>query len=495
MIDAVPAPLEVEPGTGEMDLSSIRWVQSSDKATRIAELLVSSLTRITPSPPVIVRNTGKGPGVELVLLSDKAPPGSYTLESTPAGVRIEAGGHTGLLNGIQCMRQYAIRGDRRFPAAVIKDAPAFSWRGVHLDVSRHFFGPDRIRRLLDLMAVHKLNVFHWHLTDDQGWRIEIEEYPELTRVGAVRNEDSGERYGGFYTKQEAADIVAHAEHLGITVVPEVELPGHAQAAIASRRELACGKGPFEVWSRTGISKEVYCAGRETTFRFLETVFDEILEIFPSEFIHVGGDECPKDRWRECPDCQRRIRDEGLADENELQSYVIRRMDRFLASRNRRLIGWDEILEGGLAAGATVMSWRGTEGGAAAAALGHDAVMCPHDRCYFDYRQIPAPDALGPLFDAPVTTLANVYEFSPTSGIEKGRNRILGGQANIWTEAMDSWERVEHMAFPRLGALSEAVWLPEGRRDRASFAARLQSYRALLDALEVSYCDAPDAWLI
>jgi hexosaminidase len=367
---------------------------------------------------------------------------------------------------------------------------------MHLDVARHVFPVRFIERYIDLLARYKLNVFHWHLTDDQGWRIEIKKYPRLTEVGAWRRETVAEKnlepyigdgipYGGFYTQAQVREIVEYARRRHVTVIPEIELPGHAQAALAAYPELACTPGPFEVRTTWGVDEDVYCP-TERTFAFLEDVLTEVLALFPSPYIHIGGDEVPKTRWEESAEAQGVMRREGLKDEHELQSWFIRRIERFLTARGRRLIGWDEILEGGLAPQATVMSWRGTAGGVAAAQQGHDAVMTPGSHLYFDYYQ--GDPAFEPLAIGGLTPLEKVYAYEPIpdtlTPAEAGH--ILGAQANVWTEYLKTPAQVEYMALPRMLALAEVVWSPREARDWAGFARRLPPELAALDRLGVNY---------
>jgi len=378
----------------------------------------------------------------------------------------------------------------------ITDSPRFSYRGLHLDVGRHFFPVDFIKRYIDLMAMYKLNTFHWHLTEDQGWRIEIEKYPRLTEVGAYRRETTLEKnhdpyvgdgtpYGGFYTKDEVREIVTHAASRYVTVIPEIEMPGHSQAALAAYPELGCTEGPFEVSTRWGVHDDIYCPSEET-FTFLEDVLLEVMELFPSEYIHVGADEAPKSRWEESALAQEVIRREGLADEHELQSYFIRRIEAFLQSHGRKLIGWDEILEGGLAPEATVMSWRGIKGGIEAARQGHDVIMTPNSHMYFDYYQADPENE--PLAIGGLITLEDVYGYEPVpdslSWIEG--QHILGAQANVWTEYMKTTDYVEYMVLPRAFALAEVVWSPKDKRDWEFFESRLPSHFEMLDRLGVNY---------
>lgn len=426
-------------------------------------------------------------------------PESYRLAIGEGEIVIAADGPRGFFWGVQTLRQLLpVRIEAKIeepsslslPNLVITDSPRFSWRGLHFDVSRHFFSVAFIKKLIDLLAFYKLNTFHWHFTDDQGWRIEIKRYPELTAVGGYRRGPTGVREGGFYTQEEVREVVAYAGERGILVVPEIEMPGHARAAVAAYPWLSCSKDPIEVWSHGGISKDLFCAGREETFEFIQNVLDEVLELFPSEVIHIGGDECPKDRWKACPDCQRRIQEERLGDEEALQGYFVRRLQSYCARLGRRIVGWDEVLEGGLAPGAAVMSWRGVEGGVEAARAGHRAIMSPTSHCYFDYRQSANPGELGPThFDPPVTTLRKVYAFEPIpEGLsEEQQAAIVGSQGNVWTEDIDSEERAGYMIFPRVCALAEVLWTRIERREWDSFKQRLAVNIRRLDLLSVAYC--------
>lgn len=401
-------------------------------------------------------------------------PEAYTLRIEPGRAALRAGGETGLRHGrVSWARlQAAAAAGADLPCGLIEDEPAFAWRGMLLDSCRHFQDVEFILRLLDLLALHKFNVLHWHLTEDQGWRLEVPGLPRLTEVAAWRRDPDtpdGPPYGGYYTATDVRRVVAHADRLGITVVPEIELPGHCTAVLAAYPVLSCTGGPFEVETGWGIFPDIYCAGRDETFTFLEQVFEHVLGLFPSRFIHVGGDEAPKDRWRACPRCQERIAAEGLRDEDELQSWFVRRFDRWLAERGRRLIGWDEILEGGLAPGATVHSWRGFEGAEAAVRAGHDAVVSPTSHAYFDY---------------PVSTLplSQVYTFDPVPpGLDATqRTRILGGQLNLWTERIEQ-DRIDFMLFPRLCAMAECLWTGAERPGFGDFERRLPGHLELLAA--------------
>jgi hexosaminidase len=429
----------------------------------------------------------------------------YSLTVQPERVVIRAQEHAGLFYGLQTLRQmlppelesdHPIDVSWFIPAVVIEDAPRFPWRGMHLDVGRHMFPVDFIKRFLDLLALHKFNVFHWHLTEDQGWRIEIKKYPRLTEIGAHRAATplpadqhilDGVPYSGYYTQAQVKEIVAYAAERFITVVPEIELPGHSVAALASYPELGCTGGPYEVRENWGIAKDVYCAGNDKVFDFLQDVLSEVMELFPSPIIHIGGDECPKDRWEVCPKCQSRIAEQSLADEHELQSYFICRIEAFLNAHGRRIIGWDEILEGGLAPNASVMSWQGIEGGIQACRQGHDVVMTPTSHCYFDYYQSEnreeEPPAIGGFIP-----LEHVYAFEPIP-IELSpaeAEHVLGAEGTLWTEYIPTTQLLEYMAFPRTSALAEVVWSPPSGRNYSNFLLRLNELNQRLKQMSVNY---------
>ncbi|MGH7465485.1 MAG: family 20 glycosylhydrolase, partial [Longimicrobiales bacterium] len=439
----------------------------------------------------------------------------------PGRIALSAPAPIGLFYGVQTLRQLLpVRAapPHAIPAVTIDDAPRFLYRGMHLDVGRHFFPVSFIKRYIDLLATWKINTFHWHLTEDQGWRIEIKRYPRLTEVGAFRSETvighggrdvplqyDAERYGGFYTQDEIRDVVAHAASRYVTIIPEIELPGHSVAALAAYPELACTEGPFEVLTKWGISEDIYCP-KEETFEFLQNVLTEVMALFPGEYIHIGGDEAPKKRWEESAVAQEVIRREGLADEHELQSWFIRRIEAFLNANGRKLIGWDEIIEGGLSPTATMMFWRNwatvpvgpdsTPVSAAKVAVsrGNDIIMTPNSTLYFDHYQ--ADPAGEPLAIGGYSTLRRVYDYEPVPvdfTADEAR-RVLGAQANVWTEYMKTPEHVEYMLFPRMLALAEVVWSPKDARDWASFAARVPPQLARLDDMGVNYRRPYDATL-
>lgn len=486
--------------------------ENNDEALAVAGYMVD-LMRPSTGYDLDINSDASSNRIKLVIdLSVKGAEGVYRLVTDKKGVTISAPDATGLFYGVQSLRQLLpVEIERKevqkgmewaVPFVVINDEPAFKYRGLHLDVGRHFFPVSFIKKYIDLLALHKMNVFHWHLTEDQGWRLEIKKYPKLTEIGSVRKETlighggirpfkyDGKPYGGFYTQDEAREIVAYAKERHITVIPEIEMPGHALAALASYPELGCTGGPYEVATRWGVFPDVYCAGNDEVFDFLENVLLEVMDIFPSKYIHIGGDECPKARWKKCPKGQARIKKLGLKDEHGLQSYFIQRIEKFLNKHGRYIIGWDEILEGGLAPKATVMSWRGEKGGIEAAEDHHDVIMTPGFALYFDHYQ--ADPKTQPLAIGGFTSTKKVYNYYPvpkdlTGDLEK---YVLGAQGNVWTEYMATPEHVEYMVYPRACALSEIVWSPKSSRNWDDFTRRMQTHFKRLDELHVNYFKGP-----
>ena len=437
----------------------------------------------------------------------------YTLLVEQKKIQLKANKPAGLFYAVQTLFQLMpveIAGAEKsentdwiIPCVSITDKPRYVWRGMHLDVSRHFFPKEFIKKYIDLIAMHKMNVFHWHLTDDNGWRIEIDKYPELTEISAWRVDrekqpwnnrtppEPGEKatYGGFYTKEDVREIVEYAKEKFVTVIPEIEMPGHTSEVLAAYPELSCTGGPFYVkpggyWPNI----DIFCAGNEETFNFLEDVIDEVIEMFPAKYIHIGGDEADKTRWKTCKKCQQRIKDEGLKNEEELQSWFIKKIEKYLNSKGKQLIGWDEILEGGLAPEATVMSWRGFEGGIDAVRQDHDVVMSPVSHCYFDYYQANPefePKAIGGF-----TTLKKVYSFEPTPPVlnQDEAVHILGAQGNVWTEYISTPEHAEYMAVPRMSALAEVAWSPKEKRNWECFRQRLEKQFSRFRQMNVNYSE-------
>ncbi|WP_369181709.1 beta-N-acetylhexosaminidase [Streptomyces mutabilis] len=507
--DVIPQPQHVTSQDAFFQLGPDTGLVADDGAGRTERWLRATLGAATGLP--LVPATGDGGEIRLSLDGGLATEG-YRLDVAPTGVHLTGGGPAGLFWGAQTLRQLLgpdafrrapLPGRRwRLPAVRIQDAPRFGWRGLMLDVARHFMPKEGVLRYLDLMAAHKLNVLHFHLTDDQGWRVEIKRHPRLTEHGSWRSRTKfGHRasplwedkpHGGYYTQDDIREIVAYAAERHITVVPEIDVPGHSQAAIAAYPELGntdvVDTTALAVWDTWGISPNVL-APTDDTLRFYEGVFEELLELFPSEFVHIGGDECPKDQWRRSATAQARIEELALADEDELQAWFIQHFDTWLAARGRRLIGWDEILEGGLAKGAAVSSWRGYAGGIAAARAGHDVVMCPEQQVYLDHRQHAGEDEPVPI--GFVRTLEDVYRFEPVPAelTPSEAEHVIGTQANVWTEVMENQQRVDYQTFPRLAAFAEVSWsaLPApDERDFDAFERRMAVHYRRLDALGVAY---------
>lgn len=458
--------------------------------------------------------SGEG-GISFVLNASLAPE-QYTINVKADGAVVEASALNGFVYACETLKQMlpaAIYGTTKakadwvLPYCSIQDQPRFAYRGMHLDPCRHFWTIEETKRYIDVMTAYKLNRFHWHLTEDQGWRMEIKAYPKLTEVSAWRNgtvikkdwgSNDGIRYGGFYTQEQMKEIVAYAAERGITVIPEVDLPGHMVAALAAYPELGCTGGPYEVWTRWGVAKDILCAGNDEVFTFLEKVFDELIEIFPSEYIHIGGDECfggdaepdRPDPWDVCPKCAARMKALGIRKgpgaKHLLQNYVTDRVQSYLNARGRKIIGWDEVLDGNLSEGATVMSWRGVEGGIKAAEKGFNAIMTPNSHMYFDFYQSQERDK-EPFGIGGHLPLERVYSYEPFDGLKPGTEKhILGVQANLWTEYILTPEHLEYMLLPRMCALSEVQWCAADKKDYARFDASLDHTFAILDAMGMNY---------
>ncbi|HPR33372.1 MAG TPA: beta-N-acetylhexosaminidase [Prolixibacteraceae bacterium] len=497
----IPQPLSMETPPGFYRLNEKTRINFDDGLENEAALLSGYLARYTGFTIEYGTEKNQQNAIRLELNPAIESPEGYTLKVDGKQMVISGQSPAGVFYGIQTLMQLIPLTEgktRRIPAVVIADEPRFPYRGMHLDVCRHFFEVDFIKKMLDAMAAHKLNRFHWHLTEDQGWRIEINKYPELTEVGAWRGSTlighasekpekfDSVHYGGYYTQEQIKEVVEYAESRHITVIPEIEMPGHAQAALATYPWLGCFNQKVEVWNKWGVSENVYCAGKESTFEFLENVLSEVADLFPGEYIHIGGDECPKEHWKKCPHCQARMKKEGLADEHELQSYFVQRIEKFLNAKGKKIIGWDEILEGGLAPNATVMSWRGEEGGIAAARQQHDVIMTPYEFCYFDYYQ--GDPATEPLAIGGMNTLEKVYGFEPVPAVlnDQESKYILGAQANLWTEYIPTPEHAEYMIFPRLCALSEVCWTVPGNKDFETFSLRLKRHQTNLSQQGLNY---------
>lgn len=493
VISIVPLPASVTTSGGSYELSDeVTISATTEDEKNVAGFLVDFLqskninASVTSGASDIVLKTSGETSIEKE---------EYKLNVNNDGVQLEATGGAGLFYGVQTLFQ--LIDNNEIPFVQISDQPRFSYRGLHLDVGRHMFPVDFIKKYIDLMSHYKYNTFHWHLTEDQGWRIEIKKYPKLQEVAAYRDETvigharqskeyDGQRYGGYYTQEEIKDVVDYATKRYITIIPEIEMPGHSLAALAAYPYLGCTGGPYETGKTWGVFEDVYCAGKETTFEFIEDVLDEVVPLFPSKYIHIGGDESPKVRWEKCPDCQRRIKTEKLKDEHELQSYFIQRMEKYLNTKGKSIIGWDEILEGGLAPNATVMSWRGEEGGIAAAQQHHNVIMTPGNWCYLDHYQ--ADPSNEPLAIGGMTTVEETYSYEPLPAqlsAEEGKF-ILGAQGNVWTEYIATPEYAEYMVYPRAVALAEVVWSPKNSRNYDNFVDRMKEHRSLMDQWKINY---------
>lgn len=450
--------------------------------------------------------------IELVLNKKKiSHPEAYVIAVGKKVIRIEGATPQGVFYGIQTFRKAlpkAKAAEVVIPAVEVKGQPRFGYRGMHLDVCRHFFGVDFVKEYIDMMALHGINTFHWHISDDQGWRFEVKDYPRLIEVGAFREgtvigRNTGlydhVRHGGYFTREQIRDIVAYAKERYITIIPEVDMPGHMVAALAAYPELGCTGGPYEVEQNWGVFDDVLCAGKEETFRFVFAVLDEVMALFPSEYIHIGGDEAPRTRWKACPRCQQRIADEHLVSdgkhtaEDMLQSYFTKRVEKYLNEHGRKIIGWDELLEGEVNPSATIMSWRSWNGDAdvlKAAERGHDIIMVPNATLYFDYYQTPEADWSKPLLIGGDVPLEKVYAYdpAPASLSDNVRSHILGVQANLWTEYIPAKELAEYQVLPRMAALSEVQWLPANRKDYESFKKRAFRLTELYSRLGWRFCD-------
>lgn len=493
ILKIVPYPQNVviEKGYFNVAGATIRYSDIADTLTiRMFDRLADHLSLVTGNRSEV--KTGKGRGINFIQDSSLAEE-AYIIYIKPHRVDIKASSLRGFNWAIQTIKQmmpvqiYAdvpsFDVEWFLPCCSINDAPRFPYRGLHLDEARHFFGMDTVKDYIDLMEIHKMNTLHWHLTDDQGWRIQIKKYPLLTEIGSIRKETLVGRYrkskeydgvpygkGLWYTQDQIREIVDYAAARGISIIPEIDLPGHMQAALTAYPHLGCTGGPYQVRTTWGISEDVLCIGKDSTLQFIKDVLEEVSCLFPSEYIHIGGDECPKVQWQKCPHCQKKIKELGLVGDGKhtpehfLQSYVTAEAEKFLASLGRKLIGWDEILEGEIAPNATVMSWRGTKGGLEAVRLGHDVIMTPNDYFYFDYYQSPDKDN-EPLACGWCVPVERCYSFEPfIEGMtEEEKNHILGVQANLWTEYIATREHLEYMLLPRMAALSEVQWcIPENK---------------------------------
>lgn len=505
-INIIPEPVKILDRSGTLNLKDNINIYCPD--AKFYKALDAISTQIkTTSHISIIKTDDEAAANVIISLGKDLSESQYQMDITTDKIRIRAGSDIGVFYATQTLMQLMpveifgkeqkLGNNIQVPCVWINDYPRFPYRGMHLDVCRHFFPTSFVKKYIDLLAIHKMNYFHWHLTEDQGWRIEIKKYPKLTEVGSKRKGsligsyndlphkfDEGE-YGGFYTQEEIKEIVKYAQDRFITIVPEIEMPGHAMAALAAYPQYSCRKKPLEVANIWGVFDDVYCAN-DDTFDFLEDILTEVMALFPGPYIHIGGDECPKVRWKSCPGCQARMKSEGLKNEEELQSYFINRIEKFINAHGKKIIGWDEILEGGLAQNATVMSWRGTQGGIDAAKLGHDVIMTPGAYCYFDHYQSMSLNE--PLAIGGFTPLMKVYSYEPIPDEltpEQGKH-ILGAQANLWTEYIPTEAQAEYMVIPRICALAEVDWSPKESRDSSSFKKRLSVHLQRLKEMGYHY---------
>jgi hexosaminidase len=516
-ISIIPQPVQVQPGSGSFVITNDTKIlvdAGNEELKKIAQTLADQLKKagnLTVSVAEADEATENGIFFTLKTPIDSLGNEGYALSVTDKGITVKANKANGIYYGYQTIRQLlpvaiesatvAANTTWSIPVVEITDKPRFAWRGLHLDVARHFMPKEFVKKYIDLMAFHKLNTFHWHLTEDQGWRIEIKKYPKLTEIGGFRKETlighagekverfDGKRYGGFYTQDDIKEVVAYAKERYITVVPEIEMPGHAQAAIAAYPELGVTGKPVEVATKWGVFPDIFNA-EDKTFTFLEDVLTEVITLFPGEYVHVGGDEAIKDYWKTSPQIQKKIKDLKLKDEHELQSYFIQRIEKFLNAKGKKLIGWDEILEGGIAPNATIMSWRGTEGGIAAAKAKHYAIMTPGEFVYLDHYQ--GPEKSEPLAIGGFLPLTKVYSYEPVPAELSAEEAkyIMGAQANVWTEYMKTPEHVEYMVFPRASALAEVVWSPKAVKNWDNFAKRIPNQLERYKLLNVNYSKSP-----
>jgi hexosaminidase len=506
-VNVIPKPNDIKVGEGSFVYDQDVAFFACEQAQKAAEYFASLTSRACGFTPRFSENAA-GRRIEFVF-SERYGRESYKLEVRTDRIVVSASDESGHFYAVETLRQLlpadffspdVVENHKwQIPVVSITDGPRFNWRGLHLDVGRHFMPVEFIEKFIDLLAMHKMNVFHFHLTEDQGWRIEIKKYPALTQVGSWREgtiighknvkpqrfDEIG--HGGHYTQEQLRHIVEYAAKRHIEVIPEIEMPGHALAALAAYPRYSCTGGPHEVQKGWGIFDDIYCAGNEDTFEFLQDILDEVMDIFPSKYIHIGGDEAPKKRWKDCPKCRKRMVEEGLDNEEQLQSYFIKRIEKYLNSKGRDIIGWDEILEGGLAPNAAVMSWRGEQGGIDAANQGHKVVMTPTDFCYLDFYQSRDTEN-EPLAIGGFLSLEKAYSYEPIPDqiSEDKRHLIMGIQGNIWTEYMKTPRDVEYMSYPRACALAEAAWTRPENKDEDNFKRRLETHKKRLDLLDVKY---------
>jgi len=508
----IPKPVKIVRLSGRFLLLPTTCIQASKEVFELGKYLkklLQSTTEYSLALETISGNDNKSNSIILTTITNGEvfDNEGYRLKVTKENIIIIADQATGIFYGIQTLRQLlpseiecfnSINGRSWYVQCIlIEDKPKFKWRGMMLDTSRHMFSLESIKRFIDLLALHKLNIFHWHLTDDQGWRIEIEKYPKLTHIGAFRDATPIPRetakldskpYGGYYSRSQIKEVVSYASRRFITVIPEIDMPGHSLAALAGYPEYGCTGGPYKVSTRWGIEKDVFCVGNDNLYAFLENVLTEVLDLFPGRVIHIGGDEVEMDRWKFCPKCQNLKKKQKLKNEYELQNYFFNRIINFLHSRDRQTIGWDEILDGELPQDTIIMSWRGEESGIKAAGIGHEVVMCPVDYCYFDYRQATNKEDEPPAQGEKVLPLEKVYSFDPIPDALSrfAAKNIIGAQGNVWTEYITTYEHVEYMVFPRMTALSEVLWAYPKPRDFQNFNLRLRIFLKRLQQMGINY---------
>jgi hexosaminidase len=499
----IPEPVKMEVREGYFELNESTLISvNGEEAYSDADIFNEYLKNIYGFDLKIETSSNVKENVIMLdkVMRDDIPQNSYEISMDTKAIRISGDGIHFALQTLKQLLSNKFNKGFLIPCVYILDYARYNYRGMHLDVARHFFPKEFVKKYIDYIAMYKMNYFHWHLTDDQGWRIEIKKYPKLTENGAWRKgiltgkykdkSRAGDTaiYGGYYTQEDIKEIVEYAAKRHITVIPEIEMPGHSLAALSSYPEYSCTGGPFEVSREWGVFEDIFCP-KEETFTFLENILSEVAELFPSHFIHIGGDEAPKDRWKSCKNCQELIKKERLKDESELQSYFVQRIEKFLKSKNKTLIGWDEILEGGLAPNAVVMSWRGTEGGIEAAKQNHNVIMTPGEYCYLDHYQ--GDPRTEPVAIGGYTTVEKVYSFEPTPAELSGdqQYKILGAQGNVWAEYIITPDKVEYMIFPRIAALSEVLWTPPEKKNYQHFKDRLRKHFELLDELKINYSKA------
>ncbi len=512
VLPLIPQPNKVELQKGNFTINKNTIIHSEKNAEEAAYLKQYILENYGLKLKVTYKIKEETNTITFLKATEKACENNkeeYQLNVSANSIKIFATSNAGIFYGIQTLIQL-LPIEKNNPLTIaclqINDAPRYQWRGMHLDCSRHFFTKQEVKKYIDYLAMYKLNVFHWHLVDDQGWRVEIKKYPLLTQIGSKRsatligkptfdslgNPSANDKYDstlyeGFYTQNDVKEIVAYAKNRHITVLPEIEMPGHSLAALAAYPQFACNPGPFQTFSRWGVSDDVYCAGNDETFVFLENILKEVMQLFPSKYIHIGGDECVKTKWKACPKCQKRKADEHLEDEEALQSYFITRIEKMVNANGRQIIGWDEILEGGLAPNAALMSWRGINGGIAAAKQNHFVVMSPGRPCYFDHYQ-SRDKAAEPMAIGGFNPLDSVYNYNPTPDSLNANEQkfIMGAQANVWTEYITNFSQVEYMALPRMSAISEVLWTNLENKNFPDFKERLHIHKGILDRMKINY---------